>query len=116
MLIFLLIASSSQAAEIVTHDSHGHGSTYERTVLHGLDSPAHPEKSTHNHSPSHNQPESADGQNEDCFCADICCFSSVDLGVPLTAGASPQVNLPSGKPVSLYQSVSLDLFLPPPTL
>ncbi|MBT8147049.1 MAG: hypothetical protein KJN90_09360 [Gammaproteobacteria bacterium] len=128
LLIFLLIVSSSQAAEIVTHDSHGHESANETAnesanvgvtesiELNVSDHHNQPEKSAHNHSPSQNQSGPADGQNDECFCADICCFSSIDLGVPLAAGTSPQAILPNGKPVSLYQSVALDLFLPPPTL
>jgi hypothetical protein len=109
-LIFLLVANGSQALEIVTHDSHGHG---EIVAMDIGDTPE--ARSAHSHNLNQVSGEYSQVQNDECFCDDICCFSSIGFVTPLTAGANPHAASVSETLPEHYQSVSLDLLLPPPT-
>lgn len=108
ILILLVIANSSQALETITHDGHAH----DRTVVIELSDHASL------HDPHHQDVERSDhsmAQDEECVCDEICCASTVDFGSLNTAGASPETDSFRGNLVDNYQSVLLDLFLPPPT-
>jgi len=115
-LILLLLANSSQALETLAHGSHGHGDV--ALVEHGMHDLAvadYPAAAT-----QHDLLSADDGlvaENEDqCVCADICCVSSTGSLAAVHTSPYPH-NSPvvPGLPVT-YQSVSLDLLLPPPNL
>lgn len=107
-LILLLFSNSTLALEVLTHDSHQHASVQaEQHTLHGM----------HAVSDYSQQAEFAGSAHdtEDCICDDICCVSTIDFGLALNGHQLP---LDGGGLVinpNFYRSISLDLFLPPPT-
>ena len=108
-LVLLLLANSSLALEVLTHDAHQHADSYSGELaghaMHGM--PEADQLSSTNQA-------SAQGR-DDCICDDICCLTSIDLGLAtldeqfVSEGESQAIN------PNFYLSVSLDLFLPPPT-
>jgi hypothetical protein len=108
LLVLLLLSNSSQALEIITHDSHAH----EGAVVMELSDHA-PAPDNHHQDMDHSDHSLA--QDEECACDEICCVSSVGFGSVVAAGLSPQTDAFNEKLSDHYQSVSLDLFLPPPT-
>lgn len=60
-------------------------------------------------------PSIMDHGDDDCVCDDICCVSSVQFACAGSDSIYPGM-LGSDAPIdNLYQSISLDLVLPPPT-
>lgn len=54
-------------------------------------------------------------EGEDCVCDDLCCLSTVSL---FDSSIDSKITLADNqlvKPAQFYQSISLDLLLPPPT-
>ena len=98
----LLLSNSSLALEIATHDNHQHG---EHQQMHdmsevlpiGLDFL----ESSHN--------------TDDCLCDDICCVSSVGFSTVVYTCVQFGLFDKNADSCNLYQSVNLDLLLPPPT-
>mgnify|MGYP000079352192 CR=1 FL=1 len=107
-LILLLLFNSSLALEVLIHDSHQHAAVEaDQQGVHGM----------HGSADVVEPAEAADGAHdaEDCLCDDICCLSSIDFGLALNGHDLP---LDGDSPVTnpnFYRSISLDLFLPPPT-
>lgn len=103
-LIFLLLANSSMAVESAVHDGHEHGESAMPILQmdHGDSSqlPAHA--------------ESADHKQEDCICDDLCCLSNYELGSLSLVTDIPRPVSNNPVLVNLYQSIALDLVLPPP--
>jgi len=110
LLVILIVANSSQALGIVTHDSHGHGQ-----VVAGLDNGSGHENGISN---SHHldQSEALDSLGEDCVCAEICCVSTSIFSVIIGSEPHPAISHFTGRLPDFYTSVSLDLLLPPPNL
>jgi len=116
LLILLLIANSSQALETLAHDGHSHdGHSHDNIVAMGFAVDVPVSEATHNQHMDQNADGSHEAQNDECFCDEICCVSSVGFVAPLTAGVSPQTSSLNERLFGHYQSVSLDLLLPPPT-
>ena len=108
-LILLLLSNSSLALELLTHDSHQHAdpqlSQHEMHSAHGMsDVPK-----------SVSDMEDLGHGGEDCVCDDICCFSSIDFGLTVSDNHPPFVGTDLISNPNFYRSISLDLFLPPPT-
>lgn len=53
-------------------------------------------------------------QSEDCLCDELCCLSSFDLGSFTLSSPAPQHDENAAPFADLYQSIALDLVLPPP--
>tara|TARA_B110000858_G_scaffold193768_1_gene246935 strand:- start:36193 stop:36423 length:231 start_codon:yes stop_codon:yes gene_type:complete len=53
--------------------------------------------------------------SDDCVCEDICCFSSIDFGLTVSNDHLPLIASALAANPNFYRSISLDLFLPPPT-
>jgi hypothetical protein len=108
-LVLLLLSNSSLALEILTHDGHQHAAPHSSEMAgHALHGMSEMELS------STMSKDSAHG-SDDCVCDDICCLSSIGFGLAATdaqsvSDAKSQVINPN-----FYLSISLDLFLPPPT-
>ncbi|MCI5105664.1 MAG: hypothetical protein MRY76_03000 [Pseudomonadales bacterium] len=108
-LIFLLLASSSMALESAVHDAHGHDKSM---AAHAMSADGqHGELSGMDH--SMHGALSAE-QSEDCFCDELCCLSSFDLGSFSLPSPAPQHDGSAVPFADLYQSIALDLVLPPP--
>lgn len=107
-LILLLLSNSSLALEVLTHDSHQHAAPpmepHEMHAMHEMSEPQTPA-------------DTAGGAHggEDCICDDICCFSSIDFGLALNGAHVPLDGDGLVTNPNFYRSISLDLFLPPPT-
>jgi hypothetical protein len=108
LMTLLLIANSSQALEIITHDSHAHESAVTMELNDHTPAPD-------NHHPGAHYADNSEAQDEECICDEICCVSSVGFGSVVAAGLSPETDSFNEKLFNHYQSVSLDQFLPPPT-
>jgi len=115
--ILLVLANSSLAGDAASHDDHDHGDV---ASSHGSIS-AHAEAVTlavlHKAAQAENAGDHAvhahDG--EDCFCDDVCCASSIGFSM---TGSADNLLVSDNKlalRVNLYQSVSLDLLLQPPS-
>ena len=127
LLILLLVASSSQALETIAHDSHGHDAivSMEYDLTHSedtVDKQVREARETKEYKAIHNRfsdqvyyLDSAETQEDECICDEICCIGSIGFGAPLAAGVSPIINSPNERLFDHYQSISLDLLLPPPT-
>lgn len=115
--ILLVLANSSLAVGAASHDDHdqgevagshgsisGHNGAVRLAVLHQA---AQVENAGEFSVPAH------DG--EDCFCDDICCASSIGFSMTTTADKLPVSDTKAPRRVNLYQSVSLDLLLQPPS-
>lgn len=112
-----MLANSSLAVGAASHDDHdqgevagshgsisGHNGAVRLAVLHQA---AQVENAGEFSVPAH------DG--EDCFCDDICCASSIGFSMTTTADKLPVSDTKAPRRVNLYQSVSLDLLLQPPS-
>lgn len=108
-LVLLLLSNSSLALEILTHDAHQHAEIQvgepNAHATHGMADEG-----------GHNQAaEAATHGGDDCICDDICCLSSIDLGLGVIDDHPPSQGENQFAPSNFYSSISLDLFLPPPT-
>lgn len=110
LLLLLLVANSSLALEIVTHDRHGHG----QIILSDV-SDVYEVGSVHGHHPGQATGTESGTQDDQCFCDELCCFSPVGFVAPLAAGVNPHAISHSETLPAHYKSISLDLLLPPPT-
>lgn len=134
-LILLMLSNSSLALEIVTHDAHGHsnvaasGDQAELMAAPGHGSHNHAHNNAHNHAhsmddntPDTTLPAMTDAQaaavshGEDCVCDDICCVSSVQFATASSMVAELLIHFEKPLAKNHYQSISLDLVLPPPTV
>lgn len=110
----LLLANSSFALEVITHDGHGHSESVAELEMSEMDSHVNHEIDSQFNHTGHDQ--ATVGQaDDDCICDEICCVSSTDFGSAVTAGQHPDFNSTYQKLSDLYASVSLDLLLQPPT-
>ena len=104
-LILLLLSNSSLALESLSHNTHQYADSHEMHSMH--DSSAGMEL----RAPSLSQESS-----EDCVCDAVCCPSSIDFGFETSEEQYPGDDSNSLVKLTFYQSISLDLLLPPPTL
>ncbi len=114
LLVLVLLTSSSQALEILVHDLHGHGE-YQFVVPDPHDVSSGPHAiSGHGSDSADSGVEPAAGGHNDCLCSEICCLSTVVFS--LTGGSYPHPVVESftSRLSGKYQSVLLDLLLPPP--
>jgi hypothetical protein len=115
--ILLMLSNSTLALEAIIHDNHVHGEVVsaqdldfarngptETQVLH----------QTHQTESSMDQSQQVHA-GEDCICDDICCASTVGFSISDAATALPGPNDNALVRTNLYQSVSLDLLLQPPS-
>ena len=115
--ILLVLANSSLAGDAASHDDHDHG---EVASSHGSIS-AHAGAASLELLHQAAQAENAGDHpvqahdGEDCFCDDICCASSIGFSMTGSAENLPVSDNRSALRVNLYQSVSLDLLLQPPS-
>tara|TARA_B110000444_G_scaffold255400_1_gene289712 strand:+ start:820 stop:1119 length:300 start_codon:yes stop_codon:yes gene_type:complete len=97
------------ALEVLTHASHQHADTaLSQHEMHSADGMSDVQM----------QVSSVDGMKHgsgDCVCDDICCLSSIDLGLVVNDDPLPLVASVLAINPNFYRSISLDLFLPPPT-
>ncbi len=108
-LIFLLLASSSMALESAVHDTHDHDKSM---AVHAMSADGqHGDMAGMDH--SMHESLSAE-QHEDCLCDELCCLSSFDLGSFTLSSPAPQHDENAAPFSDLYQSIALDLVLPPP--
>ena len=114
LMVMLMLANSSLALEIVTHDGHGHEQTESMIDMPVIDMhSAHEAVLSSDHV---NSDKTSFGHvDDDCICDEICCVSSVDFGSGLKAGSFPDNAFAYQRPSNHYASVSLDLVLQPPT-
>ena len=112
-----MLANSSLAVGAASHDDHDHG---EVAGSHGSIS-GHDGAVTlpvlHQVAQAENAGEfsvQAHG-GEDCYCDDVCCASSIGFSMVTTADRLPVSDNNAALRVNLYQSVSLDLLLQPPS-
>jgi uncharacterized protein involved in copper resistance len=108
-LILLLLASSSMALESAVHGAHAHEKSMPVHEMTG--DGQHGDMSGMDH--SMHESLSAD-QNEDCLCDELCCLSSFDLGSFSLPPHTPRHDENAALLSDLYQSIALDLVLPPP--
>lgn len=113
-LVFMFFVNNSYALEIVIHDAHQHA---ESAAMHSGDDIADAQMETAGQLKLHDTGHSANelDADEDCLCDEICCLSSVDMGMPVLANNSVPDDPGKAIDLSLYKSISLDLLLPPPT-
>ncbi|MCG8414901.1 MAG: hypothetical protein MI746_11845 [Pseudomonadales bacterium] len=116
MLATLLLLNSSYALELVTHQGHGHGNALdEHMEMFEEGSSHHPHQHGTHVDILDAQASIADAE-KDCFCDEICCVSSTDFGNAVgAADVHPLSNSGIAAPDN-YQSIYLELFLPPPTI
>ena len=110
LLIVLMLMNSSYALEILSHDSHRH------------DMPVSEAMKVEHHVAGHNGQQVLDhGQNyandrdTDCLCDDVCCLASAQLMSEPLFLPDPLSESEFQSPSNFYQSVALELNLPPPT-
>ncbi len=106
-LILLMLANSSFAFELLTHDGHAHDEAV--AELHGVGDAA-----MANHHGVQSQLEDSLAMDDDCVCDEICCESSVEFTSVLLATVLHDLLVVDPDRHNLYQSVSLELLLPPP--
>jgi len=109
LLVFLLLGNNSLALEVMVHDAHIHGallSVDENPMLDVLHDRNIASSSTDIF-------ESSVG--EDCICDEICCLGTIDVTLPDVEKTPPFSVEKSTFRKNYYQSISLDLLLPPPT-
>lgn len=107
-LVLLLLSNSSLALEILTHEGHQHPASAVEHDAHAM------------HSVSADAMESvtmptAEHGGEDCICDEICCVSSIGFGLSADEPPQPPTGDSSDLNPNFYNSVSIDLLLPPPT-
>jgi hypothetical protein len=124
-LILLMLSNSSLALEVLTHESHGHSDRSTTAMMtEQTQSGHHAQQSGHGHGDVHagmanptvdaeSTPEQL-AHGEDCICDDICCVSSVTFAVPDLVAPHPGDAMNKLHAFAFYQSISLDLLLPPP--
>lgn len=91
--------------EVLIHENHQHGEAqvhYEMPVM------------EHDHA-IHQQQENINHAEESCLCDDICCVSSAENSAISVANDDLVLEDNQQKLRNLYQSIKLDLLLPPPT-
>jgi len=111
-LTLLLLADSTLALEITTHENMSHMATLPVAMQHDGPPPmiaAHKQIS---------EPDLAildvSEQTEECICDELCCVSSLNL-INSSAGLLLGHLKTSGSlQALLYQSINLDLLRPPP--
>ncbi|MDA1369757.1 MAG: hypothetical protein O2971_03215 [Proteobacteria bacterium] len=106
LLIMLLLTNSSMALEFITHDGHQHAASsgYESHSM-----------ASHDASTMDSTNPAMEQGDKDCLCDDICCVSSVGFGsISSQRQSLPNQSL-SSRFSNHYQSIALDLLLPPPT-
>lgn len=106
MLILVLLSNSSLALEIVTHDNHQHGEHQEHQQMHAMSMEMSVSSDYLDSSSSHN--------TDDCLCDDICCVSSVGFSSAVYTCVQFGLFNKDTDSCNLYQSIDLDLLLPPP--
>lgn len=107
-LVLLLLSNSSLALEILTHEGHQHAAPAVEHDPHAM------------HTVSVDATESqamptAEHGGEDCICDEICCVSSIGFGLSADEARQPPAADSSDLNPNFYNSVSIDLLLPPPT-
>ena len=110
LLVILLLGNSSMALETITHQGHQYATTMEH-AMYDLD--------------SHDSVQPLVvllpftsvmiDSDEDCVCDDICCVSSVQFVAVVTRDKHPGPGDSGLDRINLYQSIKLDLAVPPPT-
>ena len=110
LLIALILLSTSSLAQGLSHRSHVAATAGGDSLMvmaqpmahemHAMSAVADPELPINHH--------------DDCFCKDLCSLSSV-LGI-VASLQQPELNPrePTLSTSSLYQSVALEIYLPPP--
>ncbi|PCJ24877.1 MAG: hypothetical protein COA96_08570 [SAR86 cluster bacterium] len=109
-LVFLLFSNSALALEFVAHDTHGANVVHEThsSQDQSMSMPLDQLDSTLN-------VVSIDQLDEECVCEDICCVSTVEFGADTGSESIPDFDGNASRQMNFYQSVALDLILPPPT-
>jgi len=121
------------ALEVLTHGSHQHGDEHHET-LNSLNTLNNLNNSHSGHTDHANhlktlpatsevvldlvpdaKPEHAGHSGEDCICDEICCLSSINIGIADGENSSLSDNQYSESLSDFYLSISIDLLLPPPT-
>ncbi len=100
-LILLLLSNSSLALENLTHSAHQHDDSHE---MHGMSADVEIISAS-----------TSANSSDDCMCDDVCCLSSVGFALATDNKQILRDDSGSGTEIILYQSISLDLLLPPPT-
>lgn len=115
LVLLLLISSNGLALESLGHNHRlnhdGHNSPVTDVMPNANSS------SMHSHGATIEQPgdiQSSD-EHQDCICDEVCCVTSVNFShINDQDAVIPNSNY-TRLLLPLYQSVSLDLLLPPPT-
>ena len=112
-LTLLLLSNNSLALEILTHDSHQHLAVANAHDGHEMPSPeTEIEQHANGQNASYDQYQH---DEEDCVCDEICCLSSVDISAYLLNNQSILEESHKSVLPCHYQSIILNLSLPPPT-
>lgn len=112
-----MLANSSLAGDAASHDDHDHGEVASGHVSISAHAGAVSLALLHQAAQAENagdHPVQAHA-GEDCFCDDVCCASSIGFSMTGSADNLPVSGNKSALRVNLYQSVSLDLLLQPPS-
>lgn len=109
-LMLVMLVDGSFALELLTHaPAPAAVATADHAHMHGM-------AYDMNHQADQAAPQSEISAHvEDCVCDEICCVSSVNLLASNSGLIQNQTDDPSGWLPALYQSVFLDMVLPPPT-
>lgn len=105
LLILLMLSNSSLALEVLIHENHQHGEVQALSEMEAMD---------HDHG-NHQIPEDLNQAEENCLCDDICCVSSAENSAFPYSSDDLTLEDNQHKLRNLYQSIKLDLLLPPPT-
>lgn len=119
-LLLLMLGNSSYALEIVTHASHSHAANGSPALQ---DMSSHAGTSTMHHGNANanvnehalHDEVSPPHSDEDCICDDVCCISSVNVTSALIGTSEDLSPTREQRINNLYQSIAIDLLLPPPT-
>ena len=129
ILILLMLSNNSLALEIFTHDGHQHDTESAAVAmlgtLHSLHSLHSPDTFDTSNIKAHgwiidslesmSTMPAMDHGDEDCVCDDICCASAIEFGSADSNNLHPGIADSDPDLDNLYQSISLELLLPPPT-
>ena len=110
LLIMLLLTNSSMALESITHEGHEHAAS-SGNESHSMAS----HDASHAASTMDSTNPAMEQGDKDCLCDDICCVSSVGFGSISSQRQSLPNQSSSSRFSNHYQSIALDLLLPPPT-
>lgn len=103
-LILLLLSNSSMALENAIHQSHEHIDTLTAAMsMLGAETQLHS-----------GSMDSLQSVAVDCLCDDICCVSSPQFVSAPASAIDPGIGNDDFNADDLYQSIALDLLLPPP--